>query len=139
MIEKVGLLDENLIRGQDLDWTSRMTLKGYELLFDPLAQVVHIPEQYDLEKIRAYNHKSGFYAIQVRQNSPEIFRLPKILGASFIMKLLSPFIAAVKTMKIFCNTKEVRQYWKTIPFIYLNKLSWCQGASKGLKVRQQNE
>ena len=136
VIEKVGLLDENLVRGQDIDWTSRMMLEGYKLLFNPLANVEHIPEQYDLRKIRAYNHKSGFYAIKVRQKYPEIFHLPKILRASFIMKLLSPFIAAGTTTKIFLKTREVRQQWKTVPFIYLNKLSWCQGASKSLKVRK---
>jgi len=139
VIEKVGLFDESLIRGQDMDWTCRMKIKNYSLLFNPLAKVEHLPEQNDLEKMRALNQKTGFFAIKIRQKYPEIFRLPWILRTPYTWKILSPLIAVGTTITIILRTREVRQHWKTIPFIYLNKLSWCQGASKSLEVRKKNE
>jgi GT2 family glycosyltransferase len=134
VIETVGLLDEVLLRGQDVDWTARMLLAGYDLLFEPEAKILHLPARYDLETLRDYFHKSGFFMIKVRHRYPEIFQMPGILKKGIVFKLFAPLIAFLTTTKIYFKTKEVRKHAKTIPYIYLLKLSWCQGAAESLKT-----
>jgi len=132
-IREVGLLDETLMRGQDIDWTSRMTRAGYNLLFNPSAIVEHLPARKDLKALRQYNKKSGYYMIQVRHKYPEIFHMPRILKKPFIYRLFGVFIAALTTIKIYINTKDVRRHKKILPYIYLQKLSWCYGAAESLE------
>jgi GT2 family glycosyltransferase len=134
VIESVGLLDEVLLRGQDVDWTARMLLAGYDLLFEPNAKILHLPARYDLETLRNYFHKSGFYMIRVRHRYPDIFKMPGIFKKGIVFLIFAPLIAFLTTMKIYIKTKEVRKHSKTIPFIYLLKLSWCQGAAESLKT-----
>ena len=133
VVDTVGLMDQDLIRGQDVDWTARMTLAGFHLLFEPAAIVQHHPERNDLETLRKYFFKSGYYMINVRHRYPMIFHLPGILKRGIIFKVFAPFIAALTTLNIFMKTKEVRRHIKTVPYIYLLKLSWCQGAAESLK------
>jgi GT2 family glycosyltransferase len=132
VVEKVGYMDESLARGQDIDWTSRMSLAGFKLLFEPLAAIMHLPQRKDFESLRDYVHKSGYYMIQVRHRYPEIFKTPAILNHALSWRLLAPFIAAVITGKVFWQTPEVRKHSRILPYIYLQKLSWCYGASSSL-------
>jgi GT2 family glycosyltransferase len=138
VISKVGLMNEKLMRGQDIEWTVRMTMAGYKLLFNPQAKVEHYPIRKDFQTLRDFNLKSGYYMISVRYNYPEIFHMPKILKNPNIWNILSPLIASAATVNIFLTSKKVRQHFKTLPFIYLLKLSWCQGAGQGLKVIKDN-
>ncbi len=133
VIDEVGLMDEALPRGQDVDWTARMTLAGYRLLFEPKAVVEHFPARYDLQTLRNYFYKSGYYMIRVRHRYPEIFKMPKILKSPFIWKHFAPLISAATTAKIFLRTSEVRNHPKTVTHIYLLKMSWCFGASDRLR------
>jgi glycosyltransferase involved in cell wall biosynthesis len=136
VIENVGLMDENLPRGQDIDWTSRMTLAGYELLFKPSAVVEHLPEREDFKTLRDFVFKSGYYMIRVRRRYPEIFKTPALLQRPIVWRLLGPVIALYITLKIFFQSKEVRHHLKILPYVYLQKLSWCYGAAKSLKERE---
>jgi glycosyltransferase involved in cell wall biosynthesis len=140
VIEKVGLMDEALIRGQDVDWTSRMKLAGFNLLFKPSAAIEHLPKRQDWQSLRNYNFKSGYYMINVRFRYPEIFHMPGILKRPATWKLFGPLIAAVTTLKILIKTREVRDHLKITPYIYLQKLSWCYGAAKRLReIAKENE
>lgn len=139
VVEKIGLMDETLMRGQDVDWTVRMTLAGYRLLFNPLVKVEHQPLHNDLKSLREMNSKSGYYMINIRHKFPEIFTMPKILRKSQVWTIFAPLIAAVTTFKIFLSSKEVRNHLRTIPYIYLLKLSWCRGAARGLKAFATDE
>lgn len=138
VIQNVGLMDESLPRGQDIDWTSRMTLAGYDLLFKPAASVEHLPERKDFRTLRKFVYKSGYYMIRVRRRYPEIFKTPELLQRPLAWRLLGPFIALYITIKIFLQSSEVRQHLKILPFIYLQKLSWCYGAAKSLKELYNN-
>jgi GT2 family glycosyltransferase len=138
VIEKVGLMDESLPRGQDIEWTARMTLAGYSLLFQPSAVVEHLPPRQDLETLRRYVRKSGYYTIRVRHRYPGVFQTPGILKNAIVLQVLAPLIAAYTTLKIVVKTSEVRKHIKIIPYIYLQKLSWCYGAAEGLKARKKD-
>ena len=133
VIETVGLMDESLPRGQDIDWTSRMTLAGYELLFKPGAAVMHLPERKDFRTLREYVRQSGYYMIRVRKKYPDIFHTPAILEKPLAWRLLAPLIAGYTTWKIFSQSKEVRQHWQILPYVYLQKCSWCRGAAESLQ------
>jgi GT2 family glycosyltransferase len=132
VIDKIGLMDEALLRGQDVDWTARMTLAGYKLLFDPMAAIEHHPKRQGLKTLREYNRRSGYYMIRVRHRYPEIFHMPKLLKLPIIWRVFSPLIAGATTLKILINSREVRKHIKTLPYIYLLKLSWCKGAAESL-------
>ena len=138
VIDKVGIMDEGLLRGQDVDWTSRMTLAGYRLLFEPAAAITHLPARKDLKTLRAYVRKSGYYMIRVRHKYPEIFHMPAILKEPLVWEILAPFIAAYITLKIILKTKEVRKHLGIVPYMYLQKVSWCYGAAESLREMGKN-
>lgn len=138
VIDDVGLMDQDLPRGQDIEWTARMTQAGYRLLFEPSAAIEHRPERKDLSTLREYVHKSGYYTIRVRHRYPEVFRTPKLFGSAWFLRVFAPVIAALTTFKILIETKEVRQHARIIPYVYLQKLSWCYGAAEGLQAMRRN-
>lgn len=133
VIDRVGVMDEELLRGQDVDWTSRMTLAGYKLLFKPSAAILHLPARKDLNTLRDYVRKSGYYMIRVRHKYPEIFHMPFLLRYPVVWRLSAPFIAAAISLKIIFSSKEVRKHFRIVPYMYLQKLSWCYGAAESLK------
>jgi cellulose synthase/poly-beta-1,6-N-acetylglucosamine synthase-like glycosyltransferase len=138
VIDAVGGMDESFKRGQDVDWTARMTQAGYQLLFEPTAVVEHYPERNDFATLWRYSRKSGYYMIQVRFKYPEVFEMPDILKSAFAWQIFSPVIALGTTCKIFYHSKEVRNYFLTFPFIFLLKMAWCFGAADRLKENRNH-
>lgn len=139
VIEKVGLLNQDLMRGQDIEWTSRMTQAGYPLLFEPRAVIEHYPPRHNFEALRKDNYRSGYYMIQVRFEHPEVFHMPQILRHAATWQIFNPLIAAWTTLKIILRTKEVRQHARIIPYIYRLKTAWCMGAADRLKENKTND
>lgn len=133
VVEKVGPLNEALMRGQDIEWTSRMTHAGIHLLFDPAAVVEHHPPRYDFEALRKDNYRSGYYMIDVRYEHPEIFHMPAVLKSAAIWRIFKPLIAGWTTLKIVSRTREVRRNAKIIPYVYRLKAAWCEGAADRLE------
>lgn len=139
VIEAVGFMDEDLPRGQDIEWTARMTKAGYPVLFEPAAAIEHRPERKQLSDLRAYVRKSGYYTIRVRLRHPDVFRTPKAFGSPLFLRLFAPIIAALTTLKIVIQTREIRRHPRVIPYIYLQKVSWCQGAAESLQALKETE
>ncbi|MBG0786393.1 MAG: glycosyltransferase [Anaerolineaceae bacterium] len=133
VVEKVGPLNEALMRGQDIEWTSRMTHAGIHILFEPAAVVEHHPPRFDFEALRRDNYRSGYYMIGVRYEHPEIFHMPALLKSSAVWRIFKPLIAAWTTLKIVARTKEVRRNAKIIPYVYRLKAAWCTGAADRLE------
>jgi hypothetical protein len=133
VIEDVGQLNEELERGQDIEWTSRMTKAGYDLLFEPYAMIEHHPARHTLDALVKDNNRSGYYAISVRQKYPDIFKMPPLLKTAATWRLFKPIIAGLTTMRIVLTSKEVRQHSKIIPYIYKQKAAWCDGAISRLE------
>jgi len=133
VINKVGQLNEELERGQDVEWTSRMTLAGYDLLFDPNAEIEHHPPRYTFEAVRKDNFRSGYYSITVRHKFPKIFHMPAILNYVAVWKIFKPMIAGLTMLRIVFRSKEIRQHPKIIPYIYKQKTAWCDGAINRLE------
>ena len=133
VVEKVGPLNEALMRGQDIEWTSRMTHAGIRLLFDPAAVVEHHPPRYDFEALRKDNYRSGYYMIDVRYKHPEIFHMPGVLKSAAVWRIFKPLFAALTTLKIVVRTREVRKNARIIPYVYRLKAAWCDGAADRLE------
>jgi glycosyltransferase involved in cell wall biosynthesis len=133
VINKVGLLNEDLLRGQDIEWTSRMALAGYSLLFDPKAIIEHHPNRHSFDELWKDNYKSGYYMIAVRRQYPEIFYMPSVLNLLLTWRIFKPLIATFTTIKIILRSKEIQQYPKIFPYIFQLKVAWCDGAIRRLK------
>lgn len=133
VIDAVGGMNEDLLRGQDIDWTARMTKAGYPLLFEPAAAVEHYPERYTFRTLWRYFWRSGYYMIRVRFDHPDLFKMPEILRSALVWTVFSPVIAAGTTGKIIIRSREVRKNFLTLPFIYLLKVAWCLGAASRLR------
>jgi hypothetical protein len=76
--------------------------------------------------------------IRVRHKYPEIFHMPAILKEPLVWEVLAPFIAAYITLKIILKTKEVRKHLGIVPYMYLQKVSWCYGAAESLREMGKN-
>mgnify|MGYP000862296174 CR=1 FL=1 len=136
VIEEVGPLNEAFMRGQDIEWTSRMTRAGIRLLFDPAAVIVHQPSRFTFEAVRRDNYRSGYYMIEVRYEHPEIFHMSPILQSSIIWRIFKPLIAAWTTLKIVIKTREVRRNPRIIPHVFRLKAAWCDGAADRLEGKE---
>jgi len=62
-IDDVGLLDENIFYApEDVDYCLRMWLKGWKVVYNPLATVIHHTQRASYKKPRvAWNHAKGLF------------------------------------------------------------------------------
>lgn len=129
VVERVGLFDEYLARGQDTEWTLRMRRHGYRLHFVPEAVVKHLPEIAGLSKIVKLWYRSGFFSAHVRWNYRDIIAASPLYGKPLLLVLLSPVIGAAVTTRIFARNPRLLRYIHTMPVLLLTKVAWCLGAA----------
>ena len=133
VVERVGLFDEGLARGQDTEWTLRMRRYGYKLHFEPAAVVKHLPEVTSLSEVIKLWYRSGFISAQVRRNYRDFITLPPFHDRPFLLTLLSPAIGAAVTARIFIRNPRLLRYIHTTPVIFLTKVAWCLGACRWIR------
>ncbi len=132
VIRDTGLMDEELTRGQDVDWTIRMALAGYELFFEPRAAILHVPQRTDPSTVLRYWYRSGYYNVRNRLRYARYLDTPSLMGNARALRALSPAIAAYVTLNVFRGLPHLQRYWHTLPVVYLTKIAWCLGAAAGL-------
>ena len=137
VIRDTGLLDERLTRGQDVDWTIRMALAGYELHFEPRAAILHYPQRIDLYTVIRYWYLTGYFSIRNRLQHADYLGTPAFMGSSLALRALSPALAAYATVSMFAGLPNTVRYWHTVPAVYLTKLAWCLGAASGVKENRE--
>ncbi|MBK8904975.1 MAG: glycosyltransferase [Anaerolineaceae bacterium] len=131
VIESVGLLNELLGRGQDIEWTTRMQKAGFIPFFEPKATVIHEHNRRSFTAVWHDCARSGHHMRQVRMQYPELFKGSWLIQNRLILLLLSPLIAFVITFNIVRKHLNLFQkQWSTIPAIFLTKIAWCWGASR---------
>jgi len=138
VVERVGLFDESLARGQDTEWTLRMRRYGYKLHFVPEAIVKHLPEVTNLAQILKLWYKSGFFNAQVRYKYRDIIALHPFYNRPSLLLLSSPIIGAIVTVHIFARNPRLLRYAHTIPVIFLTKVAWCLGARHWTRLLTEN-
>lgn len=130
VIKIVGLLNESLGRGQDIEWTTRMQKAGFTPFFAPKATILHEHSRKSLTAVWHDCARSGHHMRQVRMQYPELFKGSQILQNRLALLLLSPAIALAITFNIVRkHFKLFQKQWLTIPAIYLTKIAWCWGAA----------
>ncbi len=131
VVDDVGLLDENLPRSQDVDWTTRMNRAGYQPYFWPAAAIQHRHNRTTWGKVWRDCVRSGHHARQVRLRHQETLKTPWLLNSRLFVRLFSPLIAAWVTLRIL-RTRPMTflRNWFTLPAIYFTKIAWCWGAGK---------
>lgn len=131
VIEVVGGLNENLARGQDIEWTVRMRCKGYQPFFWPPAAIQHAHTRTTFSQVWRDCARSGYYMRQIRLKNLETMQAPFWLRYRWMILVFSPLIAAGVTGRILMKRPFLfKKYWQTFPAIYLTKIAWCWGASQ---------
>lgn len=131
VINAVGLLNEDLSRGQDIEWTTRMKETGFVPYFEPEALIYHQHSRVNFTAVWQDCARSGYHMRQVRLQYPQLFTGSRLLRNRLVILLLSPLIALAITFNIVTNHLAVfKKRWSTVPAIYLTKIAWCWGASR---------
>ena len=130
VVDTVGLLNESLSRGQDIEWTTRMKEAGFTPYFEPNAIIFHQHERTTFTAVWQDCARSGHHMRQVRIQYPNLFSGSIVLYHRLLLLLLSPLIASLITIRIILKHLALfKKKWSTIPAIYLTKIAWCWGAS----------
>jgi len=117
----------------DMELILRVRKAGIPVWFHPQAKIVHAPRKGNFGNLLRQTARYSSNTILLRDQNADILATPFYLRNSFILLLLSPLIALGKTFQIFYNNANLLRYVYTIPAIYMLKLAWCWGASKGLR------
>jgi len=130
VVERVGLMDERLDRGQDTEWTLRMRRHGYTLDFEPDAAVIHLPVVQSLHHLLRTWYKSGMYNAWIRREYHSLIAPAPFDGRPWLQKILAPVIAVAVTARIFGRDVRLLRYLHTFPVVFATKVAWCWGASR---------
>ncbi len=131
--EQVGFFNEALLFDEDADWMMRARQEGFTLYFYPPAVVWHRTQRRTFQAALSHAYMWGNYSIMTRHRYSDFEPMPSVLGAWWSLLLLSPFIAAAATARIYIRNPSTRRYVHTSPVILLAKLAWCWGAARRLR------
>jgi GT2 family glycosyltransferase len=134
VIDAVGYMDETFpgAAAEDSDWTVRMRLAGYPLLFEPAAVIRHAPARTSWSDVVRHWRNLGYSAIRVRLRYPTELRTPAFARHALLLRLLSPFVAARITLGIYMNPI----FWPHLhylPVVYATKIIYCFGAAASVE------
>lgn len=129
ILEKVGMFDEDFPTGEDFKLSLKLRKAGYDLFFEPDARVIHRPERDSLPAVLRHSTSWARNSVRIRRLYQEDLMSPWFLFQPTALRLMSPLIAAVVTVKIFMRHPSVRRYWFTAPVVFLTKLVWCWAAA----------
>ena len=129
ILEKVGMFDESFPRGQDFEISLKIRQAGYDLYFEPEARIIHKPVRDTLGSVLKHSAGWARHSIRIRTKYKDTMNTPWFLLQPVALRLMSPWIAAAVTAKIFVKHPCVRRYWYTAPVVFLTKLIWCWAAA----------
>jgi len=136
VIDQVGLFDETLLRSQDIDWTVRMAMKGYRLVFEPKAAVEHRPQKTGMRPTWVTWYRTGYFNVRNRVRYATYYRTPTLMRSASLLLGLSPLIGLYTTVSIFAHHPQLLKYAHAAPPVYLAKIAWCLGAARALRNKQ---
>ncbi len=128
--DAAGPIDPELPRGEDLDWTIRLARTGHRPYFDPAARLWHRPVRATARAMWDHWYESGRWMTGVRQRHPEVFGGRAWVYHPWLLRLLSPAIAAVATLRLYLPGRPGARHPRTLPAVYATKLAWCWGAAR---------
>lgn len=124
IFDKVGMFDESftILCGEDMELTKRMLHQGVQLYLVEKATVFHAAKRRSLRETLERSYRYGqapripAYRRQMLDES--------LLFNRWVLLLTMPARALAVTLLIFYRYVGLRQYWYTIPIVFLIKLVW---------------
>ena len=87
IFEKIGLIDEELIRDQDEEFNYRLLKSGGKIFFTPkIKSYLHIRPS--LRKLWKQHFQYGYFKVKVTQKTGAIFTLRQLIPAIFVSSLM---------------------------------------------------
>ncbi len=131
--EQLGGFNPHLRHAEDMDFTLRLRAKGWDMAFEPRASVYHRHARGTWRQFWSYARRGGLWSIQVRQHYAASYSPPFWARWAWAWQLLSPFIAAARTLQIYLRAPRLWRYLPCAPWVFLQKVAWCLGAAQGLR------
>jgi hypothetical protein len=128
VIDIVGLLPGHRNRAEDLEWTVRMRKTNFSLYFASDILVTHDPPRKSLKSVWDHWVMDAPDTLTVRLKYGELLNTPKFAKYQLMYSLGAPFVAVWATIRSFRHPQTIKQYWHTLPLVFLTKIAWCWGA-----------
>ncbi len=128
VVERAGLMEPHKNRAEDLQWTVGFRALGYRLYFEPKAIICHDPARCTPRAVWRHWTNDAPDTIRVRLRYAQLLQTPHLARYRSIFLWGAPCVATWATARTFANSQTFRQYWHTLPLVYLTKLAWCWGA-----------
>jgi glycosyltransferase involved in cell wall biosynthesis len=128
VVEACGLMEPNRNRAEDLEWTARFRMHGYDLYFDPLTLICHNPNRRSWKDFWRHWWDDAPHTLTIRLRYRYLLQTPKFAGRRCLYLWTSPWIAWWATMRTFSNRQYRLRYIHTLPIVYVSKLIWCWSA-----------
>ena len=137
--EKFGGLNPDFLfpAGEDAEFTTKIYISKLPLLFEPKANVQHLPERNQITDLVIHSFQFGYYSIKGNTKYRTELKVPFILKSDILSILFSPILAGYVIIKILFKEKLPIRFWKTLPVVFLLKITWCLGIAK--KINNQKK
>jgi len=128
-LERVGLQDETLFRGEDVDFNWRIKKQGYEIYYDPEVKVIHHHRPTIKGTMNQFYMYGRAYYL-VRKKWPEMYSVYPIKSKSKkdVLKLIYFFVSSVfEPMKNVTKLSLISDKILSLPLLFTFHLSWKFG------------
>jgi glycosyltransferase involved in cell wall biosynthesis len=136
---QVGGFDEKRYpkpAGEDFDFTYRLTLAGYHLVFEPTAWILHHPPRNSFKDLWRHGYVIGQYSTKVDQRYPDI-AFPKWMNQKYVIIALAAFMAMYVSVRVYIKNPNLLRYIYLMPAIYLSKIAWCFGVVNSARFSEK--
>ena len=134
VVDDVGNMCPDLARADDLQWTTRFRKHGYPLYFDPQAIVLHLPPRHTWSALWHHWVSDAPDTIRVRLEWADMLNTPSLAFHRNVFLWGMPFVSLWATWRTFDHWQTWRQYWHTLPIVFLTKMAWCLSAYKHFPI-----
>jgi len=129
LLKKVGIFNEHLAIGEDLEMSLRMQKAHLSLIFEPLAQVAHLPSsRTSFISMLKHSYSWGQNSLKVRTKFLEVRSLPFFMKNRLTLIFMTPIISIGVAANIFLSIPHLMRYFYILPIIACSKFAWCIGA-----------
>ncbi|MFQ5508898.1 MAG: glycosyltransferase family 2 protein [Leptospirillia bacterium] len=132
VLDEVGVFDERYFRGQDFELMMRIAEAGYTFYFNPRAAAAHRHSRSDAQSFIGHAIAWAPYSVMIRRQYADVLKSPWYMRNPWALRVLSPFIAAGVSARIWWRHPELFQDVHTAPAVFLAKLVWCWAAAAAL-------
>jgi GT2 family glycosyltransferase len=139
VLQKVGLQDETLFRGEDVDFNWRVKLLGYEIYYTPEIKVIHHHRQTVKGFINQFYMYGRAYYL-VRSKWPEMYCVYPLKITRFhdLLKILYFFVSSLfEPAQILTKLSAFKDKLFSLPIVYLLHLSWKIGVFQQALISKQ--